>query len=109
LANSNVDNMVGMVVGDPVDPPPPEAMEQFLKENGNASSGLTGFRILSQTYLSPDVVQLELLAIWKNGEGMSLPLTLRRNNDDWKITVFTERNSDGTVNRLKLSSDSSQP
>jgi hypothetical protein len=97
------------IVGDGVDPISPEALQSFIDNTSNHPGGgnVIGFKILSETWLAPDKVQVELSeTVSKNGLGISLPFTLRNVNGEWKIEVFNARNVDGKVSSIEFFKES---
>jgi hypothetical protein len=69
---------------------------------------VTDYRILSQTLVSSDEVQLEINALF-GGSGISVPLTLRNVNGAWKLVVFNIRDKDGKVSQLGFRIDVAAP
>ncbi len=107
---TNTAEIRNSVVGDDVDPPTPEALQNFINEGSNhpmANDGVAGYKILSETWLAPDKVQLELKASFGNGGmGISIPFTLRNINGEWRLVVFNVRDQDGKWNRLGFVNES---
>jgi len=103
LYNAHQTNVAGIqnsFVGDNVDPPDIEAFQKFVNDRNNYSmDGVPSFRILSENWLAPNKVQMEVnAAISSGGVGMSVPFTLLNVNGEWKIVVFNFRGTDGKVN-----------
>ena len=98
------------IVGDDIDPPSQDTLQNFADDRTNhplANDGVAGYKILSQTWIAADKVQLELNAKFgKGGLGVSVPFTMRNVNGEWKLTVFNVRDTDGKVNRLSFVNES---
>lgn len=99
------------IVGDDVDPPDPEALQKFIKKKTDDPSpamgmdivGITGYKILSQTWLASDKVQMELqMSVGQGAVGISLPFTLRKVGEEWKLVVFNVRDQQGKVSQLEF-------
>jgi len=103
---TNMAEIQNSIVGDDVDPISAEALQNFINDKNNHPTGgenVTGFRILSETLLAPDKAQVELsVSYGKGGMGISVPLTLRNVNGDWKIVVFNVRSPDGKVSTVEF-------
>ena len=98
VQNSNVTFLQQSIVGDDVNPPSPEALQNYIKEQSShpaGNEGTKGYRIISETWLAPDKVQVELSASMDDGVGISIPFTLRNVNGEWKFVVFNVPNKDG--------------
>ncbi len=92
------------VVGDDADPPDPDALQTFIKSASNhpqVSDGVVDYKILSETQLAPDKVQVELNATFGDTRmGISIPYTLQNINGEWKLVVFNIRDGNGKFNHL---------
>ncbi len=108
--NGNMNEIKNSIVGDDIDPPPQDALQNFADDKTNhplANDGVGGFKIISQTWMAADKVQLELNAKFGNGgAGVSVPFTMRNVNGDWKLIVFNVRDADGKANRLSFVNES---
>jgi len=100
---TNMAEIKNSIVGDDADPLSPEEFQKFVNEKNNhpTERDISGFRVLSETWLAPDKVQLELSAS-VGGEGMafSVPFTLKNVNGEWKLVLFNTRGDDGKVNSI---------
>jgi len=108
---TNLSEIGNSLVGDENDPPSPDALREFINDRSNhpfSNDGVTDYRILSQTLVSSDEVQLEINALF-GGSGVSVPLTLRNVNGAWKLVVFNIRDKDGKVSQLGLRIDVAAP
>jgi hypothetical protein len=108
---TNVANIKSSIVGDDIDPPTPEALQGFIKgeidhPGMSEDMDITGYKILSQTWLGSDKARVELQMIAGGGVGMSGPFTLRKVDGEWKLVVFNVRGQDGKVSRLEFVTDS---
>jgi hypothetical protein len=96
-------------VGDDTDPPPPEVLQKYIGNENNNSFGpdVTDFRILSENWLTSDRVQVELSvrSAKASGVGMSIPLTFKNVNGEWKLVLFNIRNVDGQVTDVNVVKD----
>lgn len=95
------------IVGDDVDPPTPAALQDFIKHeidhpDTTADMDITGYKILSQTWLASDKVEVELQLMVDGGLGLTAPFTLRNTDGEWKLVAFNIRNKEGKVNRLEF-------
>jgi hypothetical protein len=95
------------IVGDDIDPPTAEALQDFVKSEiahpgTTADMDITGYKILSQTWLASDKAQVELQILGAGGLGMSGPFTLRKVDGEWKLVVFNVHDGDGKVSRLEF-------
>jgi hypothetical protein len=110
--NTNAANIRNGIVGDDIDPPPQEALQDFIKKQidnpGVAMDGMdvAGYKILSQTWLASDKVRLELQFITTGGVGISGPFTLRKVNGEWKLVAFNIRDEQGKVTQVDFVTDS---
>jgi hypothetical protein len=107
--NTNIAEIKNSVVGDDVDPPSAEALRNFINDESNHSlgnEGVSGYKILSETWLTPDKVQVELSVSGNHQMGISAPLVLRNVNGEWKLVVFNVRDADGKFNHLGFINDS---
>ncbi len=98
---TNMAEVQNSVVGDDVDPLSDEAFQKFINEKNShpIDRDIAAFRVISETWLAPDKVQLELsVSMGKDGMGVSVPFTLRNVNGEWKLVVFNTRDSDGKLN-----------
>jgi hypothetical protein len=105
--NTNAAKIQSGIVGDDIDPPTPEALQDFIKHeidhpDATADTDIMGYKILSQTWLASDKVSMELQMITTGGIGMSAPFTLRKVDGEWKLVTFNIRDSQGKVNRLEF-------
>jgi hypothetical protein len=102
--STNMAEIQNSIVGDNIDPPSPEALRDFINDEKNhplANNEVTGYRILSETWLAPDKVQVELNAsMGSGGMGVSVPFTLRSINGEWKLQVFNIRDPNPNFNHL---------
>jgi hypothetical protein len=108
---TNLSEIGNSLVGDENDPPSPDALREFINDRSNhpfSNDGVTDYRILSQTLVSSDEVQLEINALF-GGSGISVPLTLRNVNGAWKLVVFNIRDKDGKVSQLGFRIDVAAP
>jgi hypothetical protein len=91
------------VVGDDADPPSETAIQNFIKGKENplgmrgAPWKLEGYKILSQSLLSPGKAQLILEVEVHGGIGFVEVLNLRKINGEWKLVVFNVRDRQGDV------------
>jgi len=91
------------VVGDDVDPPSEDAVQNFIKGKDNplgmrgANWKIEGYKILSQSWLGPGKAQVELEVMANGGFRFGEVFTLRKINGEWKLVVFNVRDKDGTV------------
>jgi len=109
--NTNRVEIQNSIVGDDADPPSPEALQNFISDDSNhplGNEGVAGYKILSETWLAPDKVQVELSASFSN-MGISVPFTLRNINGEWKLVVFNVRDADGKWNHLGFNNESPAP
>ena len=95
------------IVGDDIDPPTPEALQDFIKReihhpDTTADMDITGYKILSQTWLASDKVQVELQLMVDGGLGFSAPFTLRNTDGEWKLVAFNVRDKQGKVSKLEF-------
>src|SRR6185437_6858162 len=108
LSQSDPAKIQNALVGDEVDPPDPEALQKFIKKKMDHPdaigdiAGITGYKILSQSWLGPDKVQVELETVVKDKLGISAPMTLRKINGEWKLVVFNVRDQHGNVSELEF-------
>ena len=82
-------------------------MREFVADPANhpfSNDGVSNYRVLSQTVASPDEVQLEIDAQF-GSQGVSVPLTLRNVNGDWKLVVFNIRDAGGKISQLGFVND----
>ena len=112
--NTNAAKIQSGIVGDDIDPPTPEALQAFIKTESDHPDMLegmdvAGFKILSQTWLASDKVQVELQLLVEGGLGISAPFTLRNVDGEWKLVAFNKRDNQGKVNRLEFVKDSPSP
>lgn len=103
---TNMAEIQNSIIGDDVDPISPEALKGFIDDASNHPVGngnVISFKILSETWLASDKVQVELSQIvGKNGMGVSLPFTLKNVNGEWKIVVFNARSPDGKMSSVEF-------
>ncbi len=108
--NTNVAEIQKSIVGDDLNPPSSEALKNFINDDTNhplGSEGVAGYKIISETWLAPDKVQVELDAsMGSGGMGVSIPFTLRNVNGEWKLEVFNVRDADGKFNHLGFVNES---
>jgi hypothetical protein len=105
---TNLSEIRNSLVGDENDPPSPDDLREFVNDRSNhpfSNDGVTDYRMLSQTLVSSNEVQLEVNALF-GGSGVSVPLTLRNVNGAWKLVVFNIRNKDGKVSQLGFVNES---
>ena len=112
--NTNAAKVQSGIVGDDIDPPTPEALQVFIKTEIDhpditADTDITGFKILSQTWLASDKVRVELQITDADGVGVSAPLTLRNIGGEWKLVVFNVRDAQGKVSMLDFMNKSPHP
>ena len=108
---TNIAEIQNSIVGNDVDPPSPEALQDFIKEGSNhpttKDAGVAGYRILSETWLAPDKVQVELSeSEGNNGVSVAAPFILRNINGEWKLVVFNVRDTDGKHVQIGFQSQS---
>jgi hypothetical protein len=106
---SQFDNeqMRGSFAGDDVDPPDPDALQKFITKKVEHQSriidmNIVGYQLLSQTWLAEDKVRMTLKVMASEELGISLPLTLRNINGEWKVVVFNLRDKNGAVTELEF-------
>lgn len=106
---TNFDEFGECFVADTNDPPTNDYIRQLANDqddffNPFNMSDISKIKVLSQTMLSPDEALLEVnLQFRERGEGMSLPLTLRKVNGVWKLVVFNVRDPvNGRVEKIGL-------
>jgi hypothetical protein len=103
---TNAIEIQNSIISDDIDPVSAEELQKFIQTESNhpsANDRISGFKILSETWLAPDKVQVELsAAIGKGGAGISVPMTLRKVNGEWKLMVFNSRGADGKVNSVEF-------
>jgi hypothetical protein len=108
--NTNTAEIGNSVVGDDTYPPSPEALQNFINDEHNhpqVSDGMAPYRILSETWIAPDKVQVELNAsMGGGGWGVSVPFTLRNINGEWKLVIFNVRDQNGNGSHLGFVNDS---
>jgi hypothetical protein len=63
---------------------------------------IVGYQLSSQTWLGEDKVQMNLKVMASEDLGISLPLTLRNVNGEWKVVVFNLRDKNGAVKELEF-------
>ncbi len=104
---TNFDEFGECFVADTNDPPADDYIRQLANDQDNFfnpfnMSDISRIKVLSQTMLSPDEALLEVnLQFRERGEGMSLPLTLRKVNGVWKLVVFNVRDpANGKVEKI---------
>jgi len=105
--NTNAANIRNGIVGDDVDPPTQEALQDFIKSEidhpgTELDMDVTGYKILSQTWLASDKVRVELQLLTTGGVGISGPFTLRKVDGEWKLVAFNTRNSEGKIGKLEF-------
>ena len=92
------------LVGDDVDPPDPDETEKFLANRANFDGfgrEVSAVKVISQNWLSPDRVQVQVLAeMGGTGVGIAVPLTLRNVNGEWKIMMFNNRDATGKIQEV---------
>lgn len=107
-ANMNTAELTGCVVPNAADPPSDEAVQSWIMNPMNHDlNGFQNFKILSQSNINTDEVQLELQAN-VDGGGYSRTLTLRNVSGEWRIVLFTSRDADGKARGAALSPDKNQ-
>jgi hypothetical protein len=106
---TNTTELQKSIVGDDVDPPSSEALKKFTDTDSNFSIGdnVTAYKILSENWLAPDKVQVVLNAsMGSSGLGLSIPLTLRNVNGEWKLVIFNIRDANGNANDVRFFKES---
>ena len=111
--NFNPDKIQNGVVGDDTDPPDKDELQNFIKSESNhprPTDGIADYKILSQTQLSPDKVEVELNVTFGDSRmGISTPFTLQNINGEWKLVVFNVRDGNGKLNHLSFVNESPVP
>jgi len=109
-ATTNLTEMANCVVPDASDPPSDEAIESFIKKDINyRTTDFLKVKVLSQTNVSTDEVQLELYAQSASGVGVSRAHTLRNVEGQWKLVLFNTRDADGKILYVGLGKKHSPP
>jgi hypothetical protein len=108
--NTNAAKIQTGIVGDDIDPPSSDALQSFIKREmdhpGTTSDmDITGYKILSQTWLASDKIQVELQLMAAGGFGISAPFTLRNINGEWKLVAFNVRDGQGKVKGVEFIKD----
>jgi hypothetical protein len=94
------------VVGNDVDPPSEDTLQNFIQNKNNYPGAIQGnwhiqgYKIVSQTWLASDKVQVELETEGRGGIGLLFPFTLRKVNGEWKLVVFNIRGKHGATGQL---------
>ncbi len=109
-ATTNLIEMADSIVPDASDPPSDEAIQDFVKSpTRHKISELLKLRVLSQTNISGDEVQLELYAQSAQDLGVSRAITLRNVEGQWKFVLYNTRDADGRIHYVDLGKKHSLP
>ena len=104
-AQFNPSKLQNGVVGDDVDPPSEDDVQDVIDSKGShlrMTDGfwkIEGYKILSQTWLAPGLAQVELESMVGDGGGAGFAetFTLRKVDSEWKLVVFNVRDKQGNV------------
>lgn len=103
-------------VGDETDPVTPESITQFASDPMmNLGGDLDAVRVLSQRFISPTEVLLDVQAKFAegsgvtDGSGVTIELTLHNVNGEWKFVVFNVRDANGKVMAVSLGTKPKAP
>lgn len=107
---TNLTEMADSIVPDTSDPPSDEAIQSFVKNPVRYRiSDYLKLKVLSQTNISGDEVQLELYAQSAAGVGVSTAQTLRNVDGQWKFVLFNTRDADGKILYVDVGKKHSPP
>jgi RNA polymerase sigma factor (sigma-70 family) len=96
VTSQKPEEMIGSVVMDANDAQLEEAYRRFIA-GSEAPPQFDRFRVLSEKYISPDEVQINLAADSQAVGDTQKAFTLKKVDGEWKAVVFSTRDANGTV------------